>query len=202
MTQTVKLDRKTPRAGRMKPKDRAQQLLMTALSLFAERGFSAKHTDIAERAKVSVPTTFVYFETRAALVDAVLKEVSRFITDELIAKPSNQSSGNEILDCSAALIEAATSHPDHIKVWLMWSVLFEPELHQRYQKFENQILDAIVPSASDNTGNQEPPNELERTQARLVLGSGLMLARMALSGEEAVNQEAFIKLVMQSVKAS
>ena len=58
---------------RLPPEERRAQLLEIAIDVFAERGLgAARHAEIAERAGVAVSTVFAYFETREALVDAVL----------------------------------------------------------------------------------------------------------------------------------
>lgn len=204
MSTSAKLG-KTPRAGRMKPKDRAQQLLNTALSLFAEKGFTAKHTDIATRAQVSVPTTFVYFETREALVKAVIEEIKRFITTEILveAEANAHKNPDSAMRVSAeALINAAKNNPDHVKVWLMWSVLFEPSLHASYREFELQILQFLLPIIEGKEIDFEQATALQKNKAHLILGSSLMLARMVLNGEDEAGLDDFVDLTIRSVITS
>ena len=51
-----------PRAKRMSPEARHEQILNAGISAFAERGLAnATHADIAERIGVSIPTIFHYF---------------------------------------------------------------------------------------------------------------------------------------------
>ena len=67
------------RRRRLPPEERRAQLLSIAIDVFADRGLgAARHAEIAERAGVAVSTVFAYFETREALVDAVLREVADF----------------------------------------------------------------------------------------------------------------------------
>ena len=76
----VRLNLSKPRSPRrLAAKARRELLLACALRVFARRGIgAAHHAEIAAAAGVSVPTVFVYFPTRAALVEAVLAEVERF----------------------------------------------------------------------------------------------------------------------------
>ena len=69
----------TEKRRRLPPEERRAQLLEIAIDVFADRGLgAARHAEIAERAGVAVSTVFAYFETREALVDAVLDEVADF----------------------------------------------------------------------------------------------------------------------------
>jgi TetR/AcrR family transcriptional regulator, hemagglutinin/protease regulatory protein len=53
------------RARRLDPSERRPQLLECAMRVFARRGLgSARHSEIAKEAKVSVPTVFFYFPSR------------------------------------------------------------------------------------------------------------------------------------------
>ena len=75
-----------PRASRMDPQARRRHLIAAALRTFAARGIGeASHSAIAREAGVAVPTAFHYFESKEALVEAVLDEVSRFLLDDLLA---------------------------------------------------------------------------------------------------------------------
>ena len=66
-----------PRRRRLAPEARRAELMAVAIEVFARRGLGeARHAEIAAEAGVSVPTVFVYFPTRDALVHAVLDHVA------------------------------------------------------------------------------------------------------------------------------
>src|SRR6188508_718730 len=54
---------------------RPQEILEAALAAFAERGFAAaRMDDIAERARVSKGTIYLYFESKEAVFRALIQE--------------------------------------------------------------------------------------------------------------------------------
>ena len=82
---------KAPRAARLSPDARRQQLLGHAIEVFASKGLSvARHTDLAGAAGVSLPTTLHYFPSREVLVSLVLAEVSRFLLEDILAAQAKQ----------------------------------------------------------------------------------------------------------------
>jgi AcrR family transcriptional regulator len=61
--------------GRRRPQVRAQDLQRAALDLFAEKGFAATTCEeVASRAGVSKGTLFLYFQSKEALLQAVIRE--------------------------------------------------------------------------------------------------------------------------------
>ncbi len=64
-------------APRRRRKDaRPSEIVAAALAAFAEKGFAATRLDdVAERAGVSKGTIYLYFETKEALFEAVVREV-------------------------------------------------------------------------------------------------------------------------------
>ncbi|MGR9090798.1 MAG: TetR/AcrR family transcriptional regulator [Gammaproteobacteria bacterium] len=133
----------TVRASRMDPEARRRQLIAAALRTFAARGIGeTSHSALAREAGVAVPTAFHYFESKEALVDAVLAEVSRFLLDELLAGNDNpsESAPKIIADIHMAFCDAIESHPDHIRVWLEWSVSIRDGLWESYLEFYRAAL--------------------------------------------------------------
>jgi len=183
------------RATRMRKEERADLLLDTAVSVFAKKGLgNAKHADIASAAGMSVAATFVYFPTRDDLVNSVLDEISRLILDEVLQQDDSEEPPNKRLQAIAfAFVNAATSHPDHIKVWLMWSTLFEPTARKRYLKFEQKTLNRLAQTVPDGAHTM-PKEEI----ARLTLGGATMLAQMVLSGEDIDKRERLINYYLNN----
>ncbi len=64
-----------PRTRRRRKDARPRELIEAALQAFAENGFAgSKMEDIAERAGVAKGTVYLYFETKDALFEAVVRE--------------------------------------------------------------------------------------------------------------------------------
>ena len=60
-----------PERRRLSPEDRRAQILAGAISFFAEVGLDGTTRDLAERLGVTQSLLFKYFETKAALLEAV-----------------------------------------------------------------------------------------------------------------------------------
>jgi AcrR family transcriptional regulator len=67
--------RMPPRARRMAPELRRQTILKAALAVFAERGFAAARLDdVAVRAGVAKGTLYLYFHSKEALFEALIRD--------------------------------------------------------------------------------------------------------------------------------
>jgi len=67
--------RKPARARRMAPEVRRQTILKAALATFAERGFAAARLDdVAARAGVAKGTLYLYFHSKEALFEALIRD--------------------------------------------------------------------------------------------------------------------------------
>jgi AcrR family transcriptional regulator len=67
--------RKPARAPRMAPELRRQAILKAALATFAERGFAAARLDdVAARAGVAKGTLYLYFHSKEALFEALIRD--------------------------------------------------------------------------------------------------------------------------------
>ena len=186
------------RAQQMAPEERRLLLLELAIQAFAEKGIdAAKHADIAKAAGVSVPTVFSYFPTRAALVEAVLSAVGEFYC-QLVKHSLEAETPLDRLYLSAAdMVEAVQLKPNYVKVWLMWSTHFAPDMQSRFQYFETRVLDMLCEVVS--FGDKKKHSRQERQdKARLLLGAGGMLAQLAFRGEKRARQEKFIKNVIDN----
>ncbi len=142
-TKSANLTGTSPRASRMEPQERRRQLVAAALRTFATRGIGeANHSAIAREAGVAVPTAFHYFDSKDALVEAVLDEVSRFLLEDLLAGNDNptESAPNVIANIHMSFCDAIESHPDYIRVWLEWSVSIRDGLWDSYLDFYRAAL--------------------------------------------------------------
>lgn len=166
---------------RLAPAERKRLLLNDAVEIFANRGIGrGGHTEIAEKAGVSVATVFNYFNTREDLVEAVLDEVeNRLISlaEEIYCR--GDSPLDAIHNHAKAFIELCETHPSYIKVWLEWSCSIRDGIWGRYIDFQNKLLSLIaeqVDMAITNGDLKEGLTAHER--ARWLLSSSQMLITM------------------------
>jgi TetR/AcrR family hemagglutinin/protease transcriptional regulator len=187
----MKTKSKTSARSRLNPVERRQQLLECAVRLFAEKGIGeAKHADIAEAAGVSVATTFVYFETREALVDAVLDEVANYQLSVFEAPETDDLALFELLHALAnRILDLADAKPDYMKVWLGWSTNFEAEKRARFLAIEDEIVTrvALAIRRSMDIGENE-----SRDNARILTSASQNLSTMKLDGVDVKRMQRFI----------
>lgn len=174
------------RAPRMAPDARREQLLQAAVRLIASKGIGeAKHSDLAHAAGVAVPTTFHYFPTKGELIGATLAEVSRFLLEDIVAPnfARTDAAPSVIEGILMAFCDAIDSHPDHVKVWLEWSVSIRAGLWDSYLVFYRQALAAIgaLVRRGQQQGDVEPVLD-EEDAARVIVGLAHMIVQMKFSG--------------------
>ncbi|BFM18165.1 hypothetical protein R50073_43480 [Maricurvus nonylphenolicus] len=193
---------KRPRARQMKPEERKRLLLDTAVSCFAEKGLSsAKHADIAAACGVAVPTVFSYFPTREDLTKAVLNEVARLIRDSMKASLDCEGSNEERLFNNAVQMSALTrEHPDYMKVWIMWTTHFAPEIQGQLKLFEKELLDVLCELIQPGS-SQADPDEATHDKARIIVGANIFLMKMIFDGIDEKRQISYIKHVISFVLA-
>lgn len=176
------------RAARMSPEHRREQLVAAALAVFAENGLrAATHSDLADQVGVSVPTVFHYFPTKDALSAAVLAEVSRFLFDEIIQ--NSIVDGDKASDSISAILlnfcDAIDSHPNHIRVWLEWSVSIREGNWQFYLQFYNHSVDKIRDILLRGQLEKSVVDRIDpEDAARVVVGLAHVIAQMKFSGTE------------------
>ena len=172
--------KKPARAARLVPAERRAQLLACAITAFAEAGVSrAGHADVARRAGVSVPTVFVYFPTREALVEAVLGEVGRFIVDDVLrpvqARPADAP--QLLMDTALAFTEAVGSHPDCARVRVDWNTASRGDVSPRYLEFQSRAFAVLKPTVLRGKRDGSLAKNLDADEAtRLLVGSAHRLA--------------------------
>lgn len=201
-----KTRKKPARAARLVPAERRAQLLACAITAFAEAGVSrAGHADVARRAGVSVPTVFVYFPTREALVEAVLGEVGRFIVDDVLrpvqARPADAP--QLLMDTALAFTEAVGSHPDYARVWLDWSTAFRGDVWPLYLEFQERVFAVLKPTVLRGKRDGSLAKNLDADEAtRLLVGSAHMLAQMKFTGHAPAQVANFVQTLVDGFRAA
>jgi TetR/AcrR family hemagglutinin/protease transcriptional regulator len=188
------------RARRLDPSERRPQLLECAMRVFARRGLgSARHSEIAKEAKVSVPTVFFYFPSREALVKAVLEEVARFLTDMTVEIHSSSGAAPEIVLAHAkAFADSVDTHPDYARVWLDWSTAMRDEIWPLYLEFQENIV-AIIANTIRRWQRARGESEQEaEDDARLIVGSAHMIAQMKFTRCTPEKLDHFLRTLVRS----
>jgi TetR/AcrR family hemagglutinin/protease transcriptional regulator len=188
------------RARRLDPSERRPQLLECAMRVFARRGLgSARHSEIAREAKVSVPTVFFYFPSREALVKAVLEEVARFLTDMTVEIHSSPGVAPEmVLAHAKAFADSVDTHPDYARVWLDWSTAMRDEIWPLYLEFQENIV-AIIANTIRRWQRARGESEQEaEDDARLIVGSAHMIAQMKFTRCTPEKLDHFLRTLVRS----
>lgn len=129
---------------RLPPEDRRAQLIRCAIKVAAAKGLGRTvHADVARRAQVAVPTAFLYFPNREALLTAVVQEVDRFY----MAMAREHHSGNvdplqALRDHFQNFGDSVDSAPDYAKIWLEWSTLVRNDmgLWDAFLDFQERVI--------------------------------------------------------------
>jgi TetR/AcrR family hemagglutinin/protease transcriptional regulator len=182
---------KNTKRSRLNPEERQQQLLDVAVELFAEKGIGeARHADLAERAGVSVATTFVYFPTREALVEMVLAEVARVHIGLFDSIDVEDLSLKEFLHGLAELIvRMVDEQPGFVKVWLGWSTNYAALMRKSFLDAEGEIIDRLAKILKQAGSSNESQS---RDNARILLAASQTLSTMKLDGLENKRIQRFV----------
>lgn len=185
------------RAAQMQPEERRKQLLRAGVASFAAKGIgSTKHADLARACQTSVPTVFSYFPNRDALVSAILEEVGNSVIERVLTPVLSLPRQQQIPATAPLYIELAQQDPDIVKVWLMWSMHFAPELQARFAIFEKRAIEILA-----GMFDRDDPDEDDRNRARILFASSAFLAKMVFDGVSEKRRLNFVENVLQSLKA-
>jgi len=168
------------RAPRLSPDEREKQLLQLGVKAFAEKGIgNAKHADIAKAAGISVPTVFDYFPSKDALVNGILEEVAREFRG-IYDAIDEYGDGQEALLISGRLLSLLVAEkPEYARVWLMWGAIYSEEIRTGYQALEKIFLRKAT-TLLKKTLKKEVDENILIDRARLMVGAGTMLTKLAL----------------------
>jgi len=168
------------RAPRLSPDEREKQLLQLGVKAFAEKGIgNAKHADIAKAAGISVPTVFDYFPSKDALVNGILEEVAREFRG-IYDAIDEYGDGQEALLISGRLLSLLVAEkPEYARVWLMWGAIHSEEIRTGYQALEKIFLRKAT-TLLKKTLKKEVDENILIDRARLMVGAGTMLTKLAL----------------------
>lgn len=170
----------------MTPEARRDLLLRAALRVFASKGLGdIRHTDVAYQAQVAVPITFHYFPTKTCLTAAVLGEVSRFLLEDIVAPHTGSHAPAPVLieRILMTFCDAIDTHPDHIRVWLEWSVSMRDGVWDTFLEFYRSSLAAMTALIDRGKAQGTIEAALDTdAAARVIVGLAHMIVQMKFSG--------------------
>jgi AcrR family transcriptional regulator len=187
----------------MPPEERRKQLLAAGVACIATKGIgSTRHADLARACEVSVPAVFSYFPNRETLVISILNEVGEQLFEHVIKPAQALPDPAQQLAATAPLFtEYAAKQPEYVKVWLMWSMHFAPEVREQYRQFEQQIVDALAKMMMTGEPGDDPEEDF-RDRARMILASSAFLAKMVFDGVSEKRRRAFVNHVLEPLTAT
>lgn len=155
-----------------------------AVAVFAEHGIArATHSQVAEKADVSVAAVYSYFRTRGDLVSATLAEVARYLSaifDSTLEK--GQPPFEALIDLGRAFAEGANDNPEAIRVWLDWSTGIGLESWPKYLEADEQFQRAVEEILLEGKRQGIVPECLNtKAAARICLSGGHTVALMRLT---------------------
>ena len=189
---------------RLTPEARRAQLLRCAVAAFASMGLErATHAEVAKLAKVSVPTTFVYFPTREDLVTSVLGEVERFLEKVVGGSMNLDASPQHRLTALAQAFAHAADGPGHlIRVWLDWSTAVRADVWPSYVKVQERIVAQVTQAVTEHrAGKSSKPVLADQSAARMFVGSGHTVALMKLARAPEKEVDKLIAVVVAATLA-
>ncbi|MCS6925632.1 MAG: TetR/AcrR family transcriptional regulator, partial [Candidatus Binatia bacterium] len=189
------------RARRLPPAERRAQLLACALRVFAQRGLGgAHHAEIAREGGVSLSSAFVYFPTRAALVEAVLDEVERFYL--ALAEQIHQRdlpAPRVLWEHAVAFAESVDAHPDYARVWLDWSTAIRDEVWLRYLSFQERLVRILQKTVARGQQEGHLAADVDTEDiARVLVSSAHMVAQMKFTRCAPERVERFMRTVIRA----
>jgi TetR/AcrR family hemagglutinin/protease transcriptional regulator len=175
------------RAKRLDPEVRRRKLLQSAVHAFAKKGPTlASHADVAQQARVSLSTVFLYFPTRRALREAVLADLEVWAMD--VARVAHEHNLPPVKALYEHLHRAADLfdlNPDYARIWLGWSMAVEDKLWPRYLAAQRRLLEIISATIRKGQLDGSIRDKLNPEDGAIALfGAAYMIAQTKAAGQE------------------
>jgi AcrR family transcriptional regulator len=168
MEQTVERGPKFRRRAEARP----DEVLDAALTLFNERGFAATRVeDIAAQAGLSKGAVYLYFPSKEAILEGLVKRAVLPVADSALGMLQNYA-GDPRLVITAALkiVAGRLADPKLIAIprLLMREMINFPELAQMYRR---EVIDRVVPAIETLVRNGMRDGYFRPLDAELTLRS-------------------------------
>lgn len=148
------MEQSTPKGRSVTEKNSASRILDTALQLFGEKGYEATSIrEICERAGITRPTLYYFFESKEGLYRAIVAEASRewlrTVRDGLASPPDLRSKYKAV---ARKFFQDVTLRPALIRflynlVWSAESSPFAQEVHKFYAEAVELLSEAAREAA-------------------------------------------------------
>jgi AcrR family transcriptional regulator len=174
-------DRRPPTARQRAAAARREQILETALKLFAERGFDATSTrQIAKEVGVAEGLIFHYFPTKASLLTAILEdrlEGRRAFRARLrpLLDDAGGESVSEVLGAVASGWLATLRRDEEIVVVLFTAAQTNPEVWQAWQGLIREGTERLTGYLAARVDAGELRKDLPLETAATMFVSSLMI---------------------------
>lgn len=176
----MKREKKFARRAEARP----DEVLDAALAVFTEEGFAgARVEDIARRAGVSKGTVYLYFPSKDALIEAIIKRAVAPITETALAQLA-RFEGDPRIPITLVLktIGGLLSQPGKLaipKLFLREGMNF-PNIAEAYRR---DVLDTVLPVLTDLVQRGIDTGHLRQVDAELAVRSivGPVIAHVVLS---------------------
>lgn len=171
------------RRVRLSQEERRAQLIRCAVKVAAAKGLGRfVHADVAREAGVSVPTAFLYFRNRQALLTAVIEEVDRFY---MRMAREHHNSGMPPLEAVCDHLrhfgDSVDEEPDYAMIWLEWSTLVRNDfgLWDAFLDFQERVIRILARSIRRcQKAGTVPASISAPDSARLLTASSYALAQL------------------------
>ncbi|WP_428466119.1 TetR/AcrR family transcriptional regulator [Photobacterium minamisatsumaniensis] len=127
-----------------------QQILQTALTLFAQQGISTTTTaSIAKQAGVATGTLFHHFPTKQALIRALHLQTKTKLASAMTSQPPEGTLRQQVQHYWEQALHWALSHPDDVQFMLLFN--HDPDYplseHHDYMAATMGFLPALISQA-------------------------------------------------------
>lgn len=134
---------------RRRAEARPDEVLDAALALFVEKGFAATRVeDIAGRAGLSKGAVYLYFPSKEAILEGLVKRAVRPIADNALGFLENYAGDpRPVIGTVLKMIAGRLGDPRLIAIprLLVREMVNFPELAQMYRR---EVLDRVIPAVS------------------------------------------------------
>ncbi|MBN9305805.1 MAG: TetR family transcriptional regulator [Devosia sp. 67-54] len=134
---------------RRRAEARPDEVLDAALALFVEKGFAATRVeDIAARAGLSKGAVYLYFPSKEAILEGLVKRAVRPIADNALGFLENYAGDpRSVIGTVLKMVAGRLADPMLVAIprLLVREMVNFPELAQMYRR---EVLDRVIPAVS------------------------------------------------------
>jgi AcrR family transcriptional regulator len=168
MEQTVERGPKFRRRAEARP----DEVLDAALTLFIERGFAATRVeDIAAQAGLSKGAVYLYFPSKEAILEGLVKRAELPVADSALGMLQNYvGDPRPVITAALKMVAGRLADPKLIAIprLLMREMINFPELAQMYRR---EVIDRVVPAIETLVRNGMRDGYFRPLDAELTLRS-------------------------------